>query len=89
MEASVTRMFISIVLLSSVHAAVLQHHLPGAVWPTDGEEPPHSAVVSLCVHVPVRRLLWLPDGGPSGQQTGEVKGHMCHAVPEVYAYCML
>lgn len=53
--------------LSSVHAAVLQHHLPAALWPTHGEELPHSPLVSLSLHVSAGGLLWLSDGGSSGQ----------------------
>lgn len=60
------------VSLSLVHEAVLQHHLHGALRQADGGQLPHSAVVSLCVHVPTWRLLRLSDGGPSGQQAREV-----------------
>lgn len=63
--------------LSSVHAAVLQQHLCGALWSTHGGELPHSPLVSLSLYVSTGGLLWLSDGGSSGQQTGEVTESVC------------
>lgn len=58
--------------LSSVHAAVLHSHPSGALRMAHGGEPPHSALVPLRLHVSAGGLLWISDGGSSGQQIGEV-----------------
>lgn len=79
-----TGCLMSLILLCPVHAAVLQLHLSGTLWSTNGGEPPDSTVVSVCVHVSSGRFLWFSDGGPAGQQTGEVTlsfimSHSVHA----------
>lgn len=58
--------------VSPVHAGVLQNHPSGAPRSAHGAEPPHSALVPLRLHVSAGGLLWLSDGGSSGQQTGKV-----------------
>lgn len=63
--------------LSSGDEAVLQSHPSGALRPAHGGKPAHSALVRLRLHVPAGGLLWVSDGGSSGQQTGEVTCHVC------------